>query len=422
MIRVALKMLFGDRGKYLGIITGITLASVLMIQQPGILLSMLSRTYSFIADVSLPDIWVMDPKVQFIDDSKPLLDTQLYRVRGVRGVEWAVPLYKGSQKVRLANGEVVTSNILGLDDATLIGGPAVMLAGQLADLHLPDAVIVDEAGAKGRLATPSTTPGGKSTPLRVGDVLEINDKRAFVVGIARATPTFQSQPIIFTTYTRAKNFALNERKLLSYVLVKAKADESAQVVAQRITDETDLVARTADEFKRLSLAYFVKNTGVLINFGFVVLVGFIVGTAVTGQIFYNFTLDNLRHFGVFKAMGTTDRMLVLMILLQALLAGLVGFGLGAGATAIFAAATQGGSGLAMTLNWQLLLGSGVAVLLIVMLTAFLSLRKVLQLEPAVVFRRSCSPAGPICGRRSANWPLPRRTSASPRPSYTRSST
>jgi putative ABC transport system permease protein len=85
-------------------------------------------------------------------------------------------------------------------------------------------------------------------------------------------------------------------------------------------------------------------------------------------------------------MGTTDRMLVLMIVLQALLAGLVGFGLGAGATAIFAAATQGGSGLAMTLNWRQLLGSGVAVLLIMMLAAFLSLRQVLQLEPAVVFK------------------------------------
>jgi putative ABC transport system permease protein len=71
-------------------------------------------------------------------------------------------------------------------------------------------------------------------------------------------------------------------------------------------------------------------------------------------------------------MGTTDRMLVLTIVLQALLAGLVGFGIGAGATAIFAAATQG--------------GSGVAVLLIMMLAAFLSLRQVLQLEPAVVFK------------------------------------
>ncbi len=386
MFRIALKMLFGDRGKYLGIITGIALASILMIQQPGILISIFTTMYSSITDIGLPDIWVMDPKVQSIDDSKPLLDTQLYRVRGVKGVEWAVPLYKGSQRVRLGNGETVNCNMLGLDDASLIGGPAIMIQGKLSDLHQPDAIIVDETGAKGRLAKPSATPGGKSTPLQIGDSLEINDKRAVVAGIARATKTFQSQPIIYTTYTRAKNFALSERKLLSYVLVKAKADESPQTVARRITKETGMVARTADEFKSMSMWYIIENTSIVTNFGFVVLVGFIVGAAVTGQIFYNFTLDNLRYFGVFKAMGATDRMLRWMILLQALLVGVVGFGIGAGLVGIFAAVTKDSSDLSLKLNWQLLAGSGMAVLFIVLLAALISVRKVLKLEPAEVFK------------------------------------
>ncbi|WP_449245842.1 ABC transporter permease [Desulfobacca acetoxidans] len=386
MIKIALKMLLGDRGKYLGIITGIALASLIMIQQPGILISILGHTYSFISDINLPDIWVMDPKVQFIDDSKPLQDTQLYRVRGVQGVEWAMPLYKGSQRVRLDNGELVGSNLLGLDDATLIGGPAVMLEGRLADLRLPDSVIVDEAGAKGRLAKQPATPSGKAIPLKVGDVMELNDKRATVVGIARGTPTFQSQPIIYTTYSRAKNYALSERKMLSYILVKAKPNELPQAVARRINRQTGLAAYTAEEFKSKSLRYFIENTSILTNFGFVVLVGFIVGAAVTGQIFYNFTLDNLRYFGVYKAMGATDRMLRRMILLQALLVGFVGFGLGAGICGVFAAATQGSNDLTMNLNWQLLLGSGAAVLLIVVVAALFSIRKVLKLEPAVVFK------------------------------------
>lgn len=386
MFQVALKMLFGDRGKYFGIITGIALASLLMIQQPGILISIFSRTYSFITDVALPDIWVMDPMVKFVDDSQPMLDTQLYRVRGVQGVKWAVPLYKGSQRVRLSDGQLVSSNLLGLDDATLIGGPAVMIKGRLADLRLPDAVIVDEAGATGRLAKPATVPGGKPTPLQVGDILEINDKRALVVGIARAGATFQSQPIIYTTYTRATTYALSERKLLSYILVKAKADVPLSEVARRITHDTGMAARTADEFKTMTFKYILNNTSILTNFGFVVIVGFIVGAAVTGQIFYNFTLDNLRYFAVFKAMGATDRMLRRMILLQALLVGFVGFGLGAGVTALFAAATRGGSGLSMTLDWQLLVGSGIAVAIIVLFAALISVRKVLRLEPAVVFK------------------------------------
>jgi putative ABC transport system permease protein len=111
-----------------------------------------------------------------------------------------------------------------------------------------------------------------------------------------------------------------------------------------------------------------------------------VGAAVTGQIFYNFTLDNLRYFGVFKAMGATNRMLRRMILLQALLVGFVGFGIGAGICGLFAAATAGSSDLTMHLNWQLLLGSGTAVLLIVVVAALISVRKVMKLEPAEVFK------------------------------------
>jgi putative ABC transport system permease protein len=79
-------------------------------------------------------------------------------------------------------------------------------------------------------------------------------------------------------------------------------------------------------------------------------------------------------------------MLLKMILLQALLVGFVGFGIGAGVSAAFAAATHRGTGLSMQLNWQLLVGSGAAVGLIVLLAALVSIRKVMRLEPAVVFK------------------------------------
>ena len=88
---IALKMLMGDRGKYLGIVMGLTFASLIMTQQPAIFVGLMMRSYSFITDVGLPDIWVMDPKVQFVDDVKPLQDMKLFRVRGIEGVDWAMP-------------------------------------------------------------------------------------------------------------------------------------------------------------------------------------------------------------------------------------------------------------------------------------------------------------------------------------------
>ena len=90
----------------------------------------------------------MDPKVQFIDDIKPLQDTQLFRVRSVAGVEWAVPLYKGLLKARLADGTFQTCIVVGLDDATFIGGPPAMVEGQPGDLRRSEAVIVDIVGAE----------------------------------------------------------------------------------------------------------------------------------------------------------------------------------------------------------------------------------------------------------------------------------
>src|SRR3954469_6979494 len=168
---IAIKMLVGDRAKYLGIIMGLTFASLLITQQLAIFFGLMTRTFGAITDMGLPDIWVMDPKVQFIDDIKPLQDTVLYRVRGIEGVEWAVPLYKGLLKARLDNGNFQTCNVLGLDDATLIGGPPEMVQGRLSDLRRADAVIVDENGANGKLAhidsdlEGNPKPGAVAVPL-----------------------------------------------------------------------------------------------------------------------------------------------------------------------------------------------------------------------------------------------------------------
>ncbi len=385
MNHIALKMLMGDKGKYLGIVMGLTFASLIMTQQPAIFLGIMARSYSFISDVGLPDIWVMDEKVQFVDDIKPLQDTELYRVRGISGVEWAMPMYKGLLKARLTDGTFQTCIVVGLDDATLIGGPPVMLEGKIEDLRRSDAVIVDIDGAIEKLGKPSPIPGGKPVPLKVGDTLELNDRRAIVVGIAKVTRTFQSQPVVYTTYTRATSYAPKERKLLSFVLVKAKQGQDLAELTRRIRASTGLAAYTRAEFMTLTYQYFMRNTGIPINFGMSVLLGFIVGAAIAGQTFYNFTLENLRQFGVLKAMGTSNWTLLRMILLQAVLVGTIGYGLGVGLTALFGYAMRH-SILAFKFPWQLLLFSGAGVSLICVFAALISIRKVILLEPAIVFK------------------------------------
>lgn len=383
MNHIALKMLMGDTGKYIGIVMGLTFASLIMTQQPAIFAGLMARSYSFISDTGLPDIWVMDNKVQFIDDIKPLQDMELYRVRGIAGVAWAMPMYKGLLKARLADGTFQTCIVVGLDDTTLIGGPPIMLDGGISDLRRSDSVIVDIDGLSEKLA--KVLPDGTRIPLKIGNTLELNDHRAIIVGVAKVTRTFQSQPVVYTTYSRAKSYAPRERKLLSFVLVKAKAGQDVHELTKRITEKTGLAAYTKAEFEDLTYSYFMNNTGIPINFGISVTLGFIVGAAIAGQTFYNFTLENIRQFGVLKAMGTSNWTLLRMILLQAISVGSIGYGLGVGLTAVFGYAMRN-TILAFKFPWQLLIFSGIGVGLICMLAALFSIIKVLRLEPAIVFK------------------------------------
>ena len=130
----------------------------------------------------------------------------------------------------------------------------------------------------------------------------------------------------------------------------------------------------------------MRKTGIPINFGITVILGFIVGAAIAGQTFYLFTIENLKQFGALKAMGAGNGTLVVMILLQAVLVAFIGYGLGVGGAAAFGELTKSQAKLAFYMPWQVLVITGLAVVAMAVLAALLSIRKVLVLEPAIVFQ------------------------------------
>lgn len=380
---IALKMLIGDRVKYLGIILGLMASSFLVTQQLSIFVGLMSRTFSIITDVTEPDIWVMDKAVKNIDDNRPMPEPQLNRVKAVEGVAWAVPLMKAQIKARLADGSGYSCTILGLDDATLVGGPPQILPVEgrevtIEALREPDAIFVDQPNAVEKF-------GG----LQPGDVIELNDNRARVVALTEITQGFQALPVIHTTYSRAKQWVPGERNQMSFVLVKAKDGADLNELCARIEAETGLAAYTQRQWKEKTLFYYIANTGIPINFGTTVLLGFVIGIAISGLLFYQFTMDNIRHFGTLKAMGAGTFTLIRMILLQTSLAGLIGFGLGMGATTAFKeglASVTPASQQVMLMLWQTIAITGAGIGLIVVLASLFAMVKVVRLEPAIVFK------------------------------------
>lgn len=378
MYRIALRMLLGDKSKYLMLVGGLTFASLLMTQQCGVFLGLLSWTTSHMRNMRA-SIWIVDPKVEQINEIKALRDTDVNRVRTVAAVAYAVPLYAGVLQARVADGSFKPIEVIGLDATTLVGRPPRILAGRLEDLRLPNTVMIDELAVTRLSLNPKR-------PLRIGDTFEINDREARVIGICRTDRHFFGYPYVYTTYDQARQYAPPTRKMLSMVLAEPAKGFTAAQAARRIEKETHLKAFTEAEFGSSTLIWFFKNTGIPASFGTTIILGFIVGVAVSGQTFYSFVLENLRHLGALKAMGAGNGLLARMLLLQAFTVGFIGYGIGVGLTVLFGMMVLRTGQPPFLLPYQLPLGTLAVILLICSLAALLGIRKIYKLEPAVVFR------------------------------------
>ena len=373
---VALKMLFGDRAKYLMLLAGLTFSTMLIVQQGSIFWGLMTWTQSGITNVNAP-VWVTDPNINQVEEIKPLADTTVNVVRSVPGVEWAVPLYKGVQRARLRDGNYEQIALVGIDSSTLIGRPVTVMEGNIEELRAPEAVAIDQTGVE-RLGGPEK--------IKLGTTFEINDHRVRIVALVHAQKSFQNFPFVYMTYKRALEVTPPERRKLSYVLASPVDGVSPEELARRIREQTGLGAYTEEQFGWKTVQWMLKNTGIGVNFGTTVLLGFIVGMAIAGQTFYLFTIENLRQFGALKAIGASTGMLARMILLQSFTVGLIGYGVGVGLATLFGLTAGSGGRLPFNETWPLLVGVGVALLMICSVSSAISIRKLAKLEPAVVFR------------------------------------
>ncbi len=379
MFRTALRMLLGDTTKCLGLVFGVALSTLLVCQQVSIFFGLLGRASSVVNDVREADIWVMDPSVKTVDAPFPLRDTALQRVRGVEGVEWAVPFFRANVQVRTREGTLENAILLGIDDASLVGVPDEFMVGGIEDLTMPDSIAVNPAGF--RLLFPGQELG-------VGRVIELNDRRARIAAIVDASPAFSANLTIYARYSLATAYTNNGRNALSFVLAKSADPDRLGSIAGRIGEETGLMAVSSDRFRMMSILYILANTGIPVSFGTVVFLGVLIGIAIVGLTFNQFISENIKQYAALKAIGVRNGRLLLMTLWQALFVGVVGYGLG-----LFAAS--------QFFNWpsknvdalrgfyllpEVAIGVAVLSVVIVFVSTLLSMRRVLVVDPATVFR------------------------------------
>ena len=270
---VAIRMLTGDRVKFLGLVFGIAFSTLLITQQLTRFVNHIFRGAVAVQEVSTADIWVMDPASRTADVIFPMPVTALDRVRAVPGVAYASPMLRSNATIRTPGGDLEGVTVIGVDDSALIGLPRRMTQGDRQSLMDPNAVFIDDTGARKLFG---------DSPDVVGTELELNDQRAIVKGIVDSVPTFTAQVTLYTRYSNALGYVPGTRNRLSFVLVRSDGSTSAAALTARITKQTGLKARTSEDFARDGVDFIVENTGIPINFGITVILGVVVGVAIVG--------------------------------------------------------------------------------------------------------------------------------------------
>lgn len=378
MIAVALKMLMGDPVKYFGLVFGIGFATLLMTQQVSIFIGLLTWGANPVLDVRQAQVWVMDPRVEQADQGQPISDQTLYSVRSVEGVAWAVPYFRATSTLKTLDGQIAAITLVGVDNQSMVGLPEEDLAASMQAIRGRNAMVLD------RNTTHLIWPDGRDP---VGAVAEINDNRVTVAGLTSSLTNFSGLPTAYMKYTDAIAITPPERNKLSFVLVSGDAGVAPQELARRIEAQTGMRALTRDQFAAAGTQFIIDNTGIPISFGTVIGLGVLVAIVITALTLAMFIQENLKNFGALKAIGVTNGQILTMVLSQSWLVGFIGFGLGIGGTAAFlhfGAADPSLRGFRML--GEVIGGSALVIFLIVTGSALASVRRVLKMDPAIVFR------------------------------------
>ena len=371
MTRTGVRMMLHDKLKFFASIAGVVFAVVLAVQQLSLLMGLLQKNTQFIDNCNA-DIWITPPNIELLAPGDPLSDQLVMTARTTPGVRDAAPLLLGGGILKKPDGGSMPVQIVGVEMPVRMGGPYSMVAGSIAALDEPDTLVFEDSERE--------RFGG----LNLGSIREINGHLvrvgAFTWGLIPFGPAYT-----FADMNFARELTRTPSDKESFVLVNVRDRNNISAVAAELQKRMpkQLVISSTAFSHMIAVNLLKQQLGV--SFGLSTLIGLIVGFVIVALTMFSSVVDNLREFGMLKAIGCTNGDLTKLLLVQSIVYALVGSFIG------FGFATQAAAGIRspklvpiipVELYW-IVPASMVALCIS---AAALALMRIRKLEPGMVFR------------------------------------
>jgi putative ABC transport system permease protein len=265
--------------------------------------------------------------------------------------------------------------VVGIDPVRPFLQPWNLTDGAIVDdLHIADGVVIDELYSE------------KLGVSKVGETVEIMGRRARIVGITSQIRTFTQSPYVFANLKNARIWTSLPDDRTTYLLVRA--EPGVNLTSLRNAVQTALPASdvwTSREFSWRTRFYWLVTTGMGASLLIAAVLGVIVGLVIVSQTLYSATMERLQEYATIRAMGATNRYLQAIVLRQSLVSGTLGYIVGT-ATALIVAWLSRTSSATLMLSYPLIVILGVITLTMCVGASLISIRKVLRVDTASVFR------------------------------------
>jgi putative ABC transport system permease protein len=380
-IPLAWLQLSREKIRLLVAIAGISFADILMFMQLGF------RDALFESNVTLHnklkgDIFLISPQSTSTIAMKSFPQRRLYQALGFEGVQSISPLYMDfglwkNPQTRATRAIMVfgfnpANPVLDLPDVNQ----------NLNKIKIENGVLFDD--------TSRPEYGSIAQLLRQKKEVttEVEERRIRVVGLFSLGASFAADGNIVTSDLNfLRIFPRRNRRLIDIGLVQLKPGANLQKVLTNMRQELpdDVTIFSKQEFIDFEKNYWQTSTAIGFVFTLGTIMGFVVGTVIVYQILYTDVSDHLPEYATLKAMGYTNRYLLMVVFQEALILAVLGYIPGM----VIASGLYGLTKAATRLPMMMSLTKTITILILTIIMCCVSgaiaVRKLKAADPADIF-------------------------------------